>query len=70
MEPFAHKDDVTEGTILKADGGFTCIEEGALCTVMVGEDHTPYVLCKDGCHYLGGQLDNNNRYVGFYKVSQ
>lgn len=62
---FAHIDDVCEGTHLVADGGFTCIEQGAELTVLADEDGLLYVPCRDGMHYLEGQLDDN-RYVGLY----
>lgn len=62
---FAHIDHVCEGTHLVADGGFTCIEQGAELTVIADEYGLLYVPCRDGMHYLEGQLDEN-RYVGLY----
>jgi hypothetical protein len=64
-ETWAHENEVHEGTILVADGGFTCIPEGKLLTVarkLHSEDL--YVPCAEGNHMLDGQLDEAGRYVG------
>ena len=48
--------DVKPGDILVADGGFTCIDEGAELTVCRGHEDALYVACDDGRHYLDGQV--------------
>ena len=59
--------DVKEGDVLIADGGFTCIEDGAKLTVFKHSDNGLYVLCEEGEHYLDGQIDwvNFEELVGF-----
>lgn len=62
---FAGIDDVQEGTMLVADGGFTCIKEGT-CMIVRKDNHGLYVPCKDGNHYIDGQLDDGDVYIGLY----
>lgn len=65
---YAHSRDVKEGDILVADGGFTCIAEGARLAVEIdGEGHR-FVPCSDGQHSLSGQLNKEGRYVGLAKA--
>jgi len=46
--------DITEGTVVKLDGGFTCHGGGL---ARVHEDNNGlYFKCDDGHHYLDGQL--------------
>lgn len=42
---FAKVDEVKEGTILIADGGFTCLKEGEICTVKKDSNGDLYVDC-------------------------
>lgn len=71
MKKFAHVSRVKAGTVLVADGGFTCIKEGAKKKVRRDKSGGLYVLCKEGRHYLDGQLgwrpDTIGQYVGFYR---
>lgn len=56
---------VKPGTRLKADDGFDCILPGKILRV---EDHGSglFVKCKEGKHYLDGQLSSDGTYyVGF-----
>ena len=68
------------GDLLIADGGFTCIPEGTRCRVREDADSL-YVSCqgpnleepiKGGRrrhrHYLDGQLNEADEYVGFYRA--
>lgn len=70
---FAIVVEVTEGTILVADGGFTCIKEGSELTVARDEHGKLYVPCSSGKHYLNGQCDDDSvegaEYVGLYLKS-
>jgi len=60
-----------EGDKLLADGGFTCIEEGAILTVAKDGRSNLFVPCglagKDK-HYLDGQIsdDDHDHLVGFW----
>jgi hypothetical protein len=59
--------DVTEGTILFTDGGFTCIEEGVRRVVHRDEDGSLWIACRQGRHYLNGQVEKN-MYVGLTRT--
>lgn len=74
MPNWAKESEVKAGTVLIADGGFTCIKEGAELTVQESESGL-YVLCSGpedaDCnghdqehHYLDGQLDDGEVYIG------
>lgn len=65
MPPFAQIADVHEGTKLIADGGFTCLKAGAAVTVERGADGL-FVPCADGKHFIDGQLDDGDEYIGLY----
>ena len=58
--------DVKEGDTLIADGGFTCINEGARLTVKKSVGGL-YVPCESGQHFLDSQVDwnNNKDLIGF-----
>jgi hypothetical protein len=56
---------VKAGDRLFTDGGFTCMPGGELKVVREDGDGL-YVACRDGRHYLDGQLDEQGRLVGFY----
>lgn len=61
---FAHKSEVTAGTTLTADGGFTCIKPNAELAVHADDTGELFVPCRAGRHYLDGQLDEDDRYTG------
>ena len=66
--PYAREGEVREGDILRADGGFTCIPDGAELGVLFHEDPEKgglYVECANGKHFLDGQLDDGDQYIGF-----
>jgi hypothetical protein len=58
---YARQNEVREGTHLVTDAGFTCIGSGEI--VEVFDDDGLYFLCKDGRHYLSGQLERG-QYIG------
>ena len=63
MTDYAKETEVKVGTVLIADGGFTCIKEGA--ELAAQEDSAGlFVPCADGHHYLDGQLDDGDVYIG------
>ena len=65
MPKFAHIDEVKVGTLLEADGGFTCLRNGEVVEVERHESGELTVPCRDGTHFLDGQLDEGNEYIGF-----
>lgn len=63
---YAKESEVKAWTVLIADGGFTCIRNDAVLTVR--EDVAGlFVDCEDEGHkhYLDGQLDDGDVYIGF-----
>ena len=61
---YARIDEVIAGTKLIADGGFTCIKNGAKLTVEAGDNGDLMVPCRHkGGHYLDGQIDRDV-YIG------
>lgn len=63
---YARADAVKEGTVLIADGGFTCMEKGSSHVVEV-DDEGPYVRCRYGRHHLDGQVTmDETHYLGLY----
>ena len=60
---YAKNSEVKAGTILIADDGFTCLHDGAERTVESDDDGL-FIPCAAGKHYLDGQLNENDEYVG------
>lgn len=60
---FAKIDDVRVGTILIADGGFSCMDENVRLVVVCDDDGNLSVPCRMGGHDLAGQIENDH-YVG------
>jgi hypothetical protein len=56
--------NVQVGTRLIADGGFTCLPNAAEI-VVEDEGRGLFVPCGCGKHYLDGQLDDGDAYIGF-----
>ena len=63
MEFKAKISEVKSGSLLKADGGFTCINQNSVLKVHEADDGL-YVKCALGRHYLSGQIDTEH-YIGF-----
>lgn len=61
--------NVSAGTKLKADGGFTCLDEGVILTTQ-SDEGSLYVPCSCGKHFLDGQLDDGEEYIGFTVVEE
>lgn len=57
--------DVKLADCLRTDAGFECIEEGARVMVRCDEGGL-YFNCREGHHYLSGQLDAHGKLVGLY----
>ena len=65
MTEYARVDAVSRGDTLIADGGFTCMREGA--ELLVNEDERGlFVSCDEGKHYIDGQIEDN-LYIGLTK---
>jgi hypothetical protein len=62
---YAKKGKVKKGDILIADDGFTCVKAGE---VEIHEDCSGlFFHCRNGHHYLDGQLDDGDVYIGLSK---
>ena len=57
--------EIKVGDILIADKCFCCLEPGEECEVKLNLNDGLYVDCNHGQHYLDGQLDAENKLVGF-----
>lgn len=67
--PYAKLSELKVGDVLEADGGFTCIKKGAVLPIWVGNSGQLTVSCLlHGGHEIGGQADDGEHLVGFYKV--
>ena len=60
--------DIHVGSVLVADGGFTCLDEGQKVVVEMASDEL-FVPCKKGRHYLSRQLDNQMNLIGLTLAS-
>lgn len=60
--PFAKAAEVEAGSVLKADGGFTCLRAGAERPVEQ-DDGGLFIRCRSGKHYLDGQRERTARGV-------
>lgn len=65
--PWAKIDGVEAGTVLWADGGFTCIDPGAKLEVAADEKGRLFVPCSEGRHLLDGQREDGF-YLGFHSA--
>jgi hypothetical protein len=64
--PAARLDGLKVGDTLFADDGFTCMRPGVLSVKQDG--HGLYVKCRDGHHYLDGQLREDGTLSGLVKL--
>lgn len=65
--PYATVRATKAGSIVIADGGFTCICKGAKLTVKTAADGDLYVDCDEGQHSLSGQREGSV-YIGLYSA--
>lgn len=77
---YAHRSTIKAGDRVRADGGFTCLKEGSIHTVLsttrdLSAAANPpfeslFIECDDGKHMLDGQLDfdGDGALVGLYPV--
>lgn len=54
---------VKTGSVLIADGGFSCLHEGQKCLVKEDEENNLYIDCDDGDHYLDYEQDPWGDYI-------
>lgn len=59
--------EVKAGDRLIADGGFDCLTKGEECDVRSDKDGL-YVACRQGQHYLDGQIGEGGVLVGFERA--
>lgn len=72
MSDFARIADVKAGAIVKADGRFSCIGNGAIKEVKADRAGELYVECTaySGKHFLSGQVDDEGEtYLGLSLIS-
>jgi hypothetical protein len=50
--------DLREGMKLKTDGGFTCMGDGDIKTVLLSDCGYFYISCASGMHVLVGQIND------------
>ncbi len=65
---YAKQSEVKAGTVLVADGGFTCLLAGDERVVQANSVGELFVVCGgdgQGKHFLSGQLEGADAYVGF-----
>jgi len=60
--------DLTEGMMLQADTGFTCLDAGAVRTVQRDERGAFVIACRDGLHCLDGQCADNGDLIGIHQI--
>lgn len=69
---WAFAKDVKVGDMLECDPGFTCMACGAKRCVKRegtrGGFSTLYIDCRDGKHFLEGQIGEDGELVGLYKA--
>jgi len=67
---WAKLNELKPGDELIADGGFDCLEDGERCLVL--DEGGLCVRCKQGLHFLEGQLDfyddSNDDLIGFRRA--
>lgn len=67
--PITTYEEVRVGSRLKADNLFTCLDDGDIVEVLAGSGNDLYVMCRDGRHYLDGQINEaETGYEGFTRV--
>ena len=63
--PYVKIADVNDGTVLVPDHIMSeCMIPGVPVTVIADDEGDLFIPCKDGNHYLDGQLDGDF-YIGF-----
>lgn len=63
MSQAANKGQVANGSIVYPDDNFSCMQMNIRKAVFYCDDGL-YIKCSHGKHFLDGQLNINNEYVG------
>jgi hypothetical protein len=63
---YAELSELRPGDVVQVDGGFSCIKDGEKRTV--NDDGELWIACKDGRHYLSGQVDDGTACIGVYRA--
>jgi hypothetical protein len=66
-------DDLKEGDKITLDDGFTCVkasERNKPRRVYSALNGDLYFKCRDGEHFLSGQIGEHGEYIGVYKVGK
>ena len=70
LPSYAHVSEVKVGTKLRTDGGFTCIDGDQVLTVEQDERGELFIPCDRGRHYIEGQLEDGDHYIGLSLVEK
>lgn len=62
---FAKESDLVAGDIVEVVG-FTCLDDYTTHTVQ-SDGTSLYLNCRQGLHFLDGQLEDGDEYIGVYK---
>ncbi len=65
---FVRVEDAVEGSLVEADGGFTCIKKGTILKIVQDVDGDLCVPCDKGLHGLAGQVEKDYL-IGFYPLT-
>ena len=63
---YARQSDTKAGDTLVTDDGFTCMAPYTRHDVHADDEGGLYIGCGDGRHYLDGQLEEGDEYIGLY----
>ncbi len=66
MTDYAKVSDVKVGDTVVTDGGFTCMKQNERHIVQEDENGL-FIPCEEGHHYIDGQLDDGDVYIGLRK---
>jgi hypothetical protein len=67
---YARMSQLHAGDKVQVDADLTCIQAGSIAEVREGWEGCFYVTCREGRHYLAGQLmSDDGSLVGIYPVT-
>lgn len=71
---YAKVSETVEGDVLVTDCGFTCMQPGVEKEVKLfrvpDASGGLYLDCQNGKHFLDGQINNHDEYVGLWKKGE
>lgn len=65
--PYVKLSELKHGSKIELDGGFTCAGS-VVKTVQADEKGELYFECREGYHFLVGQVDDGKYCIGVYKL--